>query len=127
MYKRLSVLILLLFVVSCASMGATNTTATNVGVTAYEMAGLSLTQAYTIEKSLFRAGKITAKQDSDFQLGPYTKAVSCYKAMGTVAVSVITATDSTAKASFQTKFNELNAQLPGLIADVMAFIETVNK
>ena len=69
MYKRLSVLILLLFVVSCASMGATNTTATNVGVTAYEMAGLSLTQAYTIEKTLFRPEKLQPNKTVTFNSG----------------------------------------------------------
>ena len=111
--------------IGCASMGATNTTATNTGVTAYETAGAALAQAYNSEKALLKAGKITAAQDSAFQLGPYTQAVDCYRAIGTAAIAVLTATDAGAKATAQGKFNALNAQLPGLILEVTKFVSEV--
>ena len=110
-------------VVSCANMGASNTTATNVGVTAYEVMGATLTQAYNIEKSMLKAKVITAAQDKAFQTGVYAKAVNCYKAAGDAAIMVITATDSTTKTSAQARFEQLNSQLPALIADVMKFLE----
>jgi hypothetical protein len=125
--KFLAVLLMLCFIAGCAGLGATNTTTTNVGVTAYETAGLALSQAYSTEKALLKAGTISAAQDSAFQLGAYTKAVTCYKAIGSAAVAVLTATDSTSKATAQNKFNALNAQLPGLIADVTNFITEVSK
>ena len=120
---------MLLALVACAAItpGATNTTATNVGVTSYEAAGASLTQAFNLEKALLKAGAITADQDKDFQLGPYAKAVNCYKAIGSEAVSVLTATDALSQGTAQDKFNALNAQLPGLIANVTNFIQEVSK
>ena len=121
------ILVILLLISSCAWMGATNTTATNIAVTTYESAGATLKQAYNTEKMLLKAGTITAAQDEDFQLGVYTKAYTCYKALGSALSVVITTTDSTAKATAQEKIAALNAQLPGLVADVLAFIKEVKK
>lgn len=123
---RFLFLVLLAFgVVACANMGTTNTSVTNVGVTSYEATGVLLTQAFTTEKALLRAGKITAAQDVTFQRGVYGKATKVYKAVGTAAVMVLTVTDSDSKKTAQEKFNVLNAQLPVLVADVMKFIEGV--
>jgi hypothetical protein len=121
--KVLTIILLMCFIAGCASLGATNTTSTNVGVAAYETAGVTLAQAYNTEKALLKAGTISAAQDSAFQLGVYTKAVTCYKAIGDAAVAVLTTTDSTS----QDKFNSLNAQLPALITDVTNFITEVSK
>jgi hypothetical protein len=126
-FKILAVLLMLCFIAGCAGLGATNTTATNVGVASYESAGVTLAQAYNTEKMLFKAGTITAVQDSQFQLGVYTDAFNCYKAIGSSAVAVITATDATSKATATAKFNSLNAQLPALITNVLTFIQGVSK
>jgi hypothetical protein len=113
--------------VGCSQLGATNTKPTNVAVTSYETIGVILTQAYTAEKAMCKSKMITPAQDKEFQLGVYAKAVAGYKAVGTAAVAVLTATDSASKKTAQEKFNELNAQLPGLIADVTKFIQEVQK
>jgi hypothetical protein len=118
---------MVLALMSCANMGATNTTLTNVGVTSYEVAGASLTQAYNTEKMLFKAGTITVAQDSQFQLGVYADAVKCYKATGDAAAIALSVTDAASKATAIEKFNSLNAQLPALVANVVAFIQSVQK
>jgi hypothetical protein len=124
---KMTLFVLLMLVVSCANMGATNTTSTNIAVTSYEAAGITLTQAYNLEKALFKAGTITAEQDAEFQLGPYTKAVTCYRAIGSAAVTILTATDQNSKATAQDKFTTLNAQLPTLLTNVLTFIQEVQK
>lgn len=123
--KKFVVLVMLLALVACTSMGATNTSVTNVGVTSYEATGVLLAQAFSIEKALLKAGKITAAQDKNFQLGVYAKAVNGYKAVGAAAVAVLTATDTKSKTTAQDKFNTLNAQLPVLITAVTNFIQGV--
>ena len=125
MKRKFLVGLLLLALVACAGFGATNTSVTNIGVTSYETAGVTLTQAFNLEKALLKAGKITAAQDSEFQLGVYTDAVNCYKAIGSAAVAVITATDTTSKATATDKFNALSAQLPTMLANVLTFIQGV--
>jgi hypothetical protein len=112
-------ILVLIFFVGCAG----NTTPTNIGVTAYETSGAMLTQSYNSEKLLLATGAITAAQDSQFQLGVYKDAVDCYKALGSAAVAVLTATDSSGKTTATDKFNLLNAQLPGLISKVIVFIQ----
>ena len=121
----LMLLMLLVACNSCTQFGACNTTPTNIGVTSYEAAGAVLTQAYNTEKMLLATGKITAQQDADFQLGVYAKAVTCYKAMGNLAVVVIVTKDIVEQKNAQDKFNALNTQLPTLIANVLKFIEEV--
>jgi hypothetical protein len=124
----LAIMVAFLTIAGCpATTGTTNTTATNVGVTAYEGAGVALSTAYNTEKALLAAGKVTPAQDAAFQLGPYTKAVDCYKAIGTAAVMVLTATDASTKANYQAKFDALNAQLPGLLVEVTKFISDISK
>jgi hypothetical protein len=125
--KFLAIAILFCFIAGCASMGATNTTATNVGVASYESTGVILAQAFNTEKALLKAGTITADQDRDFQLGVYTKAVTCYKAIGAAAVTVLTVTDASGKSTAQSKFDSLNAELPALVAAVTTFISGVTK
>lgn len=117
--------LLLLTAFGCANMGATNTSATNVGVTSYEATGVLLTQAFNTEKALLKAGRITLDQDRTFQMGVYANAVNGYKAVGSAAVAVLTATDPTEKLTAQEKFNALSNQLPTLIEGVMKFIEGV--
>ena len=119
-FKQLQILMVILFLAGCAAW--TNQTTTNVGVTAYETAGSVLTSAYNTEKAMLKAGTITAAQDASFQMGPYKAAVDCYRAIGSAAVMVIIATDPSAKATAQAKFDALNTQLPGLITQVLAFI-----
>jgi hypothetical protein len=122
-FRQFQILMVVLLLAGCASMGATNTTSTNVGVTAYETAGATLTTAYNTEKALLKSGKITAEQDASFQMGPYKAAVDCYKAIGSAAVMVLVATDTSAKATAQAKLDALNKQLPGLLLQVTSFIE----
>ena len=123
--QYLIVLVLLAFVSGCASMGATNTTATNVGVAAYESAGATLRGAYNSEKLFLKMGKITAEQDAAFQNGIYKKAYDCYQAIGTAATTVITTKDAAEKQNVQAASDKLNAQLPTLISAVMIFLEGV--
>jgi len=120
-------MVAMFMVAGCASMGATNTTSTNIGVTAYETAGATLTSAYNTEKAMLKAGIITLAQDSSFQTGVYAKAVTCYRGIGTAAIMVLTATDSNSKVTAQAKFDALNAQLPTLIADVTKFLTEVKR
>jgi hypothetical protein len=123
--KLVLLLMVVLMLMACA--GATNTTPTNIGVTSYEAAGVTLTQAYNSEKMLLRAGTITAEQDKTFQLGVYKTAVDSYKALGIAAKAVLAAKDAVSKASAQDKFAALDAQLPLLIADVLKFLDEVKK
>jgi hypothetical protein len=126
--KLLGMLMMLtFFAVGCAGMGATNTTATNVMVTSYEATGATLTQAFNVEKMLLTSGVITPEQDAQFQLGVYTDAFNCYRAIGSAAVAVLTATDSAGKTTAMEKFNALKAQLPDLITKVLTFIQEVQK
>ena len=123
--KVLPLLLLFLMLLACA--GATNTTPINVAVTSYETAGIALAQAYSAEKALFKAGTITAQQDSDFQLGVYTKAVNCYKDIGVTAKALLSAKDDASKATLQAKFDLLSKDLPVLVADVLKFLDDVKK
>jgi hypothetical protein len=112
---------------SCAAIGGTNTTATNVAVTSYEAAGATLKQAFNTEKALFKAGAITAAQDASFQTGVYKKAYECYEGVNTAAIAASKATDALSKTTLQDKVTALLAVLPGLVTDVQNFISEVTK
>jgi len=118
-------LIMLSFAFGCTAItpGATNTTAPNIGVTSYESVGIILTQTFNAEKALLKAGKITASQDSAFQLGAYTKAYNCYQSIGK-ALNIIFDVKATVadKAGAQAIFQALSAELPGLLTEVQALI-----
>jgi hypothetical protein len=124
------VLLMALLCCSCAAItpGATNTTVPNVGVTSYEALGLTLTQAYNTEKALFKAGKITAEQDKEFQLGVYTTAYNCYQKIGLSLNIIFDVKESaTNKETAQLDFKTLSSQLPTLIGQVTAYITAVSK
>lgn len=123
--KSVALLLMILALMACA--GATNTTPTNVAVTAYETAGVTLIQAYSTEKALLRAGAITAAQDSEFQLGVYTKAVDCYYQIGIAAKVILGTADVIAKAKAQADYDALMKELPGFVANVVAFLDTLKK
>jgi len=121
--KVLAVLILLAFIAGCSSMGATNTTATNTAVTAFESVGATLTTVYNTEQSMVKAGTLTAAKDVQFQ-SLYKAAYNGYQALGAAMTTALTASGIT-QTNAQTQVAQLTAQLPALLTAVTSFIQGV--
>ena len=107
----------------CSSMGATNTTNTNVAVTSFEGVGTTLKALHDTEASMVKSGTITAAQDAQFQI-LYADAYAGYKALGAAMSTALTATGASQQ-SAQATVVQLTGKLPGLISAVSNFLVTL--
>lgn len=118
--KILSVLVVLMFLVSCATWQKTATISYDVGC------GAALTSAFTSEHSLRAAGKITDAQHAQFK-DAYTKAYYGCQAVGNAIVLAIGESDLIKQKDYLAAYNVALTNFVPLYNAVSKFLTEVQK